>query len=483
MGKPTTLQTSFSGGMRRDISRNRMQDGSLWNAVDYIIEDGAALRGRGGWSNAASVSSVTASATQIKAGIYAPFGTPQNLCIADNGTLYKFTGVSSVTSVTACNQPKQNPVFHNNLVVIPSPDGSTAVQKYDGSAVASLGGSPPAGQYATVYKDYTLLGATSATANRTWFSSVGDPNSTWDVSAAGSWLQHSSPVRGYASLRNAVLVFHDATTTRIRGSIPPPDTDMTVDDPVFQVGIADARSIAYHGETAIWCATEGVFRSDGVALEDLSRKGGMKSYWEDLLASYSSTWTIAGGVLRDTYFICVMDGSTFKDAFAIDLTSYSWTRLSNVDALCFWQSVGILDELYWGRRGAGIVGSMASIWSPASGVKNDGDGDAVSPVLETPFYEGRPGLKQWVKGFVGIDVTDYASDNPTATVQAVWTPESISYETLATISETTAYSRERIDMNRRAHGVGFKLTRTGAGDTRVYSFEAEMYPLERSRVA
>lgn len=458
-----------------------MQDGSLWNAVDYIIEDGAALRGRGGWTHVASVTSVTA-ATQAKAGAVAPFSSgTKNVMFSDSDDVFLITAGAAAYTASGVGAPSQSPVFHNNLLIIPSKDGSASVWKFDGTAFGTV--TAPAGRYACVYKDYTILGATAATANRIWFSAPGDPTGTWDTSATGSWLQFSAPVRGLASLRNAILVFHDATVSRVRGSIPPPDTDMIQDDPLFQVGLADARSIAYHGETAIWCSTEGVFRSDGTSLDDLTRRGDMKSYWQDLFAGYSATWTVAGGVLFDTYFVAVMDGSTFKDAFMIDLNTFAWTRLSNLHALSFWPSIGTLDELYFGRRDSASVGSMSSIWSPASGVKNDGDGDAVTPVLETPFYEGKPGLKQWVKGFIGAQVSDYASDNPTLTVQAVWTPESTSYATLGTVSEGTTYGRHRFDMNKRAPGVGFKVTRTNAGDTRIYSLEAEMYPLERSRVA
>ena len=456
-----------------------MQDGSAWNIVDCLIEDGGPLRERGGWTAFASPVSAITAVSYVKAGIFAPFSAgAKNFCISDTNDAFTLTSGTATYAGSGIGAPKQNPIFHNNLVIIPSVDGATAIWTYNGSSFSNP--TTPHGQYACVYKDYTLLGASSASANRVWFSEPGNPTGTWDTTS--SWLQFSHPVRGFASLRNAVLVFGDGVTSRIRGSIPPPDTDMVVDDPVFQVGVTDAKSIAYHGETAIWCSTEGVFRSDGVALDDITRKGGMKTYWEDLFSSYASTWTVAGGVLRDTYFISVMDGSTFKDAFMIDLTTFAWTRLSNVDALSFWQSVGSIDELYWGRRGAGQVASTTSIWSPASGVKNDGDGDAVMAVIETPFYEGRPGLKQWVKGFVTLQVTDYSSDSPTATVGAVWSPEETSYTTLKSIS-STGFSRQRFDMNKRSQGVGFKITRANAGDLRFYSVEAEMYPLERSRVA
>jgi hypothetical protein len=61
--------------------------------------------------------------------------------------------------------PISHPVLHRDVLVIPSPDGTLSVKKYvaAGGAPADLDATAPAGMYATVYKDRTILGVSPAT--------------------------------------------------------------------------------------------------------------------------------------------------------------------------------------------------------------------------------------------------------------------------------------------------------------------------------
>lgn len=483
MSSPATLQSDFKR-MVRDLPRNRMPQGSLWNAVDWIPDNGAPLRQRGGWGNAAAISASSASATQIRAGIAAPFTAGnQILAIDEDGVLWKYTAGGTVTQIGAALTPVQNPVFHANTVIIPSDDGSNAPKKYDGSSIAALSGTAPAGKYACVFKDFTVLAGSSANPRRQWFSEEGSPSGTWDTTY--SIIDYARAIKGQAALRNAILVFHDDTVSRVRGSLPPASTDtgdFVRDDPAFHVGILDARSICVFEEEAFWASTKGVFRSDGVALDDLTRRGGMMQYWQDMVAGYTTSWTVAGGIFNNTYLLCVMDGTSFVDAFAIDVGDFHWTRLSNIDAVSFWNSVNAIDELYWGRRGAGVVAKGASMWTPASAVKNDGDGDAVLPVAETPFYEGPPGPKRIKSVYIASELTDWATDNPTMTVSYITSPEATSYTALSsTISESSGYQRTRHQIGGHYPGIALKFTRTNAGDTKLYSIEAEIDAEEPGR--
>lgn len=474
--------------MRRDFARNQLPQGSCWNLVDYIPNEGAPIRQRGGYQYASpDLSTVNAASAYVTSGIFAPFsGGAQNVCVDEDGRVYSFTSgaASDRSTVAGLGSQKQNPVFHADLVVFPSDDGTTGPAKWSGSGnIAALGGSPPAGQYATVFKDYTVLAATAANPRRLFFSEPGSPDTTWDTT--GAIWDVSTPVKGLAALRNVILIFQAGTTARLRGSIPPPDGDMALDDPVYDIGLVDARSIALWKERCIWASTEGIFRTDGSTLEDLTRRGSMLTYWQDLMSSYSSSYIVAGGVIRDSYILSVNDGTTFKDAFLIDLNTGSWFRVANLDAHAFWAATGaVSDELYFGRRGAPRVASVSSFWNPASAVKADADGDSVLPVLETPFYEGQPGLKSWKRVYVSYQLTDYGSDNPSITVSYVKTPEATSYTALSpTLAETTTFERSRLGLGFDAHGVGLKLARTGAGDTLGYALEAEFHPREQSRLA
>ena len=513
MARVTTVQNSWITGMKSDFPRDQMPPNSAWNAVDLILNYGAPLRQRGGWAHwSQDIASVTSTAGYIRGGLYAVFATSaggstaKNLALDEDGHLFDVTTANAAVSIGAALTIKQNPVFHGGtaasaatavftgLAIIPDGTGGAVPKKYDGTTLSNLGGTPPAARFASVYKDYTVLGngtvGSTYYPNRTWFSPEGDPDvavsgavTAWDTT--DSWIDFSQPVKGYGATKNAMLVFGDTQVARIRGSTPPPDEDMVVDDPLFQVGLLDAFSIVEHKESIFWAAPEGVFRSDGVVLDDLTKKGGMLRHWLNLVSAATSTWTVAAGIIRDHYVVCLMDGTTFKDCLACDLQSYAWTRLSNVDAVAFWTGQqGLADELYWGRRGAARVCVLDSIFQKVgdSAYKNDGDGDAVLPVLETPFFElGKPGLKRVKNCYIGYEITDHASDNPTAAVSFITTPEEASYTASTALAEATTYRRERREIARQAPGVALKLARSGAGDFLVYDLGYEAHPLEQSR--
>lgn len=470
--------------MVRDFPRNRMPQGSLWNAVDYIPDNGAALRERGGWGNAASVSAVSATASRIVAGIHGPFASgSQLLAIDDDGLLWKFTTAGTVTLVGTAVLPIQNPVYYGGNVIIPSPGSTTIGKKYDGTTISDIAASAPPGKYAAVFKDYVVLAGSDANPRRQWFSAPGAPGGTWDTTY--SIIDYSRDILGMAALKNAILVFHKDQTSRIRGSTPPSSSgtgDFQKDDPAFNLGLLDARSIVVYQDWAYFASPKGVFRSDGVSVDDLTQRGGMYQYWQDVISQWQGNFTVAGGIFNNTYLLVINNETVLIDAFMINLSDYSWTRWSNTDAHTFWNSVDTLDEIYWGSRGSGVVRKGSSMWTPTSSVKNDGNGTAVTAVMESPFYEGTPGLKRIRSIFVGSELTDWATDNPTATVSYITTPEATSYTALAdTIAESTAYQRTRHPIGGHYEGIAVKISRTNAGNMKIYSLEAEIAAEEPGR--
>jgi hypothetical protein len=510
LSKPLPLQNQFTNGMRRDVPRNRMPSNSAWTLKDIVLEYGAPARERGGWlHHSNSITAATASASYVRGGIYAIFSptagaNPKNLCVDEDGKLFSVDAGSSTLIGTAVTIV-QNPVFHGGaavsaasavytgLVIIPDGTGAAVPKKYDGTSLANLNGSPPTGRYATVYKDYTVLanGTVSSIAypNRIWFSPPGDPDcfgtagsTAWDTT--DSWIDFSLPVRALASTKNALLVFGDGQVARVRGSIAPPDEDMVVDDPWQKVGILDPFSIQVHQDIVYWCAPEGIYRSDGVYLDDITSKGGMLRYWLDLVSDATSTWTFATGIIRGKLIVSVMDAATIKDAFMVDLNTYAFTQITNLDSLSFWDGrVGVADETYFGRRNGAYVGRLGTMFEVGdSTYKNDGNGTAVASVLETPFYElGRPGIKTVKSIFAGYHLADFGSDNPTIAVSYIDTPESTSYTSLSTLAETTVYDRQRIPVGGRHWGIGLKFTRSNAGDFYGYDLSAEVGFQEESK--
>lgn len=516
MSRPTPLQNQYTAGMRRDVSRNRMPQNSAWTLKDIILEYGAPARERAGWEHASpSITAVTASASYIKGGIYATFSptggaVSKNLALDEDGRLYVFTA-SGATAIGLANDVLQNPVFHGGaaasaatavytgLVIIPDAQGAAVPKKYDGSTLSDLNGSPPKARYATIYKDYTVLASgtvgTTEYPNRVWFSPPGDPDcfgtagsTAWDTT--NSWIDFTQPVKGLAATKNSIFVFGDNQLARVNGSVPPPDADMTVDDPWLKVGLLDPMSITVYQDVVYWCAPEGVFRSDGVYLDDITGKGGMLRYWLDLVAVADSSYTFATGVIRNKLVISVLNGSTFVDAFLVDLQDYTWVRIGNLDATSFWDGITDAhrsDDTFFGRREAAFVGRLNSIFSAvgSSANKNDGDGTAVASVVETPFYEvGRPGLKTIKSIIVGYNLVDFGSDNPTVSVYMVETPEApdSDYTVVGSLAETTAYDRARLDIGGRYWGIGLKFARSGAGDFQGYDISAEVSYQEENKL-
>ena len=502
---------------------------ACWVLKDFILRYGAAARGRGGWAHFSSdIAAQTASASYIKGGVYAAFsntaGTDadKNLAVDEDGLLFSVAS-NTATLIGAARVLRQNPVFmggaaataatsvsavFTGLAIFPDGTGLAVPKKYNGTTLSDLNGLPPKARFATVYKNYLALGngtshaisAGSAITGvnvyypyRLWFSPIGDPDVAIPATSAetawntlDAWIDFSLPIIGLGATKNALIVFHDGQVSRVRGHTAPPEEDMEVDDPFLRVGLLDPFSITEYKDNVYWCAPEGVFRTDGVVLDDLTKKGGMIRPWLDMTAGQSvSSYSFATGVIRDFLIISVMNGTTFVDAYMLDLPSSVWTRRTNLDATSLWTGqINVADELFFGRRGAARVGRLDSIFSVGqSAFKNDGDGDAVVPTLETMYYElGEPGLKRVKRLFVGYELVDYASDNPTVAVSYIENPEETSYTALASLGETAGgYKRVTVDVNDRLHGLALKFAQANAGDFHLHDIELEVAPQETSK--
>lgn len=487
MAKVNDLQTEFRR-MYRDLPRNALPKGACWTIQDAIPSLGAQLRNRGGWTSYSDdVSGTIAAASYVTAGIYADqLATPKLIGVTEDGEIFTVAtdGTGNVTDVGAGVTMLQNPVQLGALVVFPASGGATDPKSWDGTTLQSLSGSPPQAKYAAVWKALCLLGNTNAEPQRLYFSTADNDATSWDTT--NTFWDFSFPIVGLGPLRNAVMVFHADYASRLTGSTPPPGGDLQADDPLFAVGCADARSIATWGERLVWAATDGIYVTDGIIPNDVTELAGMKTYWQSLMADYDpSTWTVTGSVIRNTYVVSVMDGSTFKDAAMIDLKKLAWVKLTNLDARAMWRTTALdgAERVFFGRRGAATVGELSSMWTPSSSFKNDGDGDAVAYQVETPFYEFGVGIDLVRNAYVTYDLRDAASDNPTLTVAFCLHPEDTSYTTATTLAETTARDRKRVTINRRGLGFGFKLSQANASsDSRLWQIDVEGYGLEENRL-
>jgi hypothetical protein len=499
MAEPAVLQKSYERAMRRDGAREAMPPGSVWSLIDYIPEImDARLRKRGGYVYASQdINAVQGTASFINGGVVADFSDGQSvLAFDEDGRVYEVESASSTENIGAALLPWK-PVLYQDKLIVPDVAGATGPKKITRAAgahtIAALGGSPPAGSHALVYKDVVWLGASTALPRRTYFSVAGNPES-WDTTT--KYIDNSYNITGYAALANAVLIFSRQRTTRVRGSIPPPDSDFQVDDPVFNVGCTSPRSIANWRDKVIFANGQGIYITDGVAVEDLTKLCGMKSWWRDVMAGREgfatgtaydiNTWAIPGGIYDDYYFYSIVyfsgGVSTLVDSGMIDLGRFAWMRLSGLDSTGFFERL-YPQELFFGRGGAARVGRISDIFAPTGTNKNDANGTAVLPVIEYPFFMAQPGQKTAMRVYLGYDLRDAASDNPTLRVSYTPTPESTTYTALTPdLGETTAYQRTALQLDAALPGVGIKVAQLAASsDTRLYDLETDMQGRERSR--
>ena len=498
--KPSTLQQSYKGGMKRDGAREQMAQGACWNVVDFLPEVlGALLRKRGGyrWASQDVEALVSpAHAYSFPSGIVAEFSAGQSVLV--NDALGKFYEIESLTSTEIIGGSAigcRNPVFYNNMAIWPDRTGANAPVKITRAGgthtSAALGGSPPAGRYALVYKDVLWLAGSVATPDRIYFSVAGNPES-WDLTT--KWWDVSYPITGLAALSNAVLVFSLQRTSRFRGSKPPPDPDFTVDDPVFEVGCTDNRSIQNYRDKCIFANAQGLYMTDGVALEDLTRVCGMKAWWRDVMkgregfqtgSPYSlANWIIAGGIYDDFYFysICRDDTGALIDAGMIDLTRYAWTRLSNLNCQFFFDRL-YPQELFWNPRLFARIGTISDIFAPTSTNEIDCTLENVFPYVETAFFAAEPGLKTFQDFFLTYDLTQSGVNNPALRVSYSLVPEAASYTALVPDLALHGHNREHLEINIPGAGIAFRIEQVvaPATDTRLHEIEVAASPRERSR--
>jgi hypothetical protein len=476
--------------MAQDFPRNNLPKGKAWNLIDAIPEAlGAPATERGGWAFASpALTAVDAAATFIKAMLNAPFNAgTQLLVIDDNAKLIKEVGGANTLIAGTANMPVQNPFSHQQLVIIPSPDGSVAPQKYDGTTLAALGGTAPPGKYGCVFVNYAWLGGDSANPYRGFSSAVGDPTTYIQTGVSAGYLDVSFPIRGMAALPNVMLWFGDEKTARIRGTTPPPNTDMQLDDPVFNYGVSDARSIAVNGSVACFANDIGVFLTNGTAFpEDLTKSCGLSRYWRNLCTGRTSSWTLAGGWFGSIYVICVMNGAALLDTIAFDTVKRSAYRFANLKTMAFAAAGAAGSELYAGSRATPRIMQLSTMWTPGSTYKNDGDGSPVLCTWESPFYDTQKmGSQRWRDAFLMHDLRDAAADLPTWALSWCDSPEAGAAYTAAgaAVGATTKKTTVKRQIHHKNAGLGFKLTRANASAiARLYGLGATVYSREGSRV-
>lgn len=486
MAAPRLLQAKFLG-FKQDSGKDQVPEGYVWDLLDFVPRIGTELRRRGGWSySGVALNTLNAAATVPNKVAFAPFVSTAGQILAwdNNGLLFDLTNAASRGAGTV---PLHTPVFFRDLCLWA--DGSNPAKRYDGAAIASIGGSPPSTpRCAAVWKERLLLSGRSSTPAEhasIYFSAPGNAES-WDTTNA--IVQTSQPIIGLASLRGQLVCFHSGSVERIRGTTPPSSTGVgdLVLEPLFDnVGIFEPNSFAVQDDLVVWADENGLYSSDGASLTDLTAKGGIKQYWQQLFDSATVT-NLAVGAWRGFALVSLTTASAYVDFLVCHLESRSFFRFSNIRANNFSARPGAVDAFYFSNRVTKQVGNLATSFLPKAGTKADPSGIAdMTPTLWTPYYMlGSQGKKRTKYVYLSYELLDAGTDDPTLTVAFALTPETATYTSLTpTFPETTTRDRQRVALARASAGVALKITQTGPSeDTRIYALETDAYAQEGSRL-
>lgn len=505
MTTPIALQQNYRG-ICRDYPRDQLPPEYLWECINFVPQIlSAPLVKRGGWTWG---SRTLGSTTSVKGLLYAPFASGVlNLAVTSDNHLWKFT-TGSETDIGAAVSVVQNPVYHRSLTtalgglaIIPAAGGATAPKSYNGTTLQNLAGSPPTGQYACVWNDYCILANTTTYPARLFFSQLGDPAVAWDTTY--SIWDATEPIVGLVPLRTSVLMFHSNFTERLRGlstatlagGAPPTATNSggsLAMDTAFAVGCLDARTIVRWNDYVIWADARGVYQSDGVGLKDITATGLIQTFWRQIADIPHDC--VAAGVINDTYIISVTSGGSEIATFAYDLLHGFWYRVSNFPFLCFGRTITTNEETYAGLSLFGRVAALSSIFNPSSSNKNDGDGSAVLPYMETALYRGfthlhrrwmpSMAIQSWRSLWLNYDLRDAAADAPTLTVGYIIDQDQAFGPTLPVLEATTIQTRARRDLRFQGHAVAFQVSQGNpSASTKFYSLEGWYEPFEPGRLS
>src|SRR5215472_3096093 len=484
----------------RDFPRDGMPPGYLWDVCDFVPEVvDSILTGRGSWAYVSD-----ALGGDIESGILSTFRAGEQLLVQDStGQLTQltpsvaypppiYTAVNRGAIPRAIQPPLQ--VFEDTVWF--DRDGLSVPQIVQSAgAPIAMDATAPKARVGAVWNGY-LIGAGVPGAEDTLYFGPPGPKTTgaWDVN---SYHQTAMAVTGLATVRGMGLVFHASSVERLRGTTAPNtaagDPGDLILEPLFaRVGCTDPRSICYWNENVLFADERGVQITDGAVVRNLCQQGSIAYYWRQL---YQNQASLAACVFMDYYVISVVRTDGNSDTLICDLNARQWFRFSNVESGCFISSGGSTGmERFWG----GIVGTkklatLGPTFFPTStaGIDSDGNGVAVLPYLQTPWYRLAPEGRKRVKNIYlsydaqvqGADTTIANLSPPVLDIGYMRSPQQANYLDLGSLPATSQYTRFRLPVRQQPYGIAFQVkTTTPTSALRLYDLAVDAYPVGRSNL-
>jgi len=526
MARPTSVLADVRG-FARDHDISNMPRGFVWDLADYIPDRrGAKLEVRGPWS----YFTTALVGTYIWGGKHAAYRAGTKLIVGSGATIYDVDVTSGSMGIIGTNggflNSLHNGVLLRDRVYFADQLGAQVPRAvtWNGTAWAtpSIHTSGPKATVLAAYKERLLASGVPA--------SVGDPSivyfspletqgtapnvgplSAWD---AKSVIGMTRAVTGLFPMAAQILVFHDSSIERIRGSKPPAtsvDTDMYTDMFSSQVGCSDPASIVPWQENVCFAHPQGVFMSDGSTIRSLTDQGGISDLWRTAYSLKRTGTQVHCCVFRDLLFVTVLTNwntSTPDEqrplTLVCDLVDRTWMRFRNTNATAYIDSEIGVEEVWWGvdasvpTKGANRLCKLSPILfgpteydpevvgTPTAPDAYDGNGDPVLGKIRTGWTKLGP---EGVKRMRHIYLSHLTQAVPSTKADVY----QIGYRLspfphldpmgLANIPANPRYKRNRVRLDRRSYGVQIDVTQIApVYVSRLYDLSVDMWPQDRGKL-
>lgn len=481
-------------GFVSDVSREQIPKNLVYRMKDWIPNNGAPGRKRGGWPYA----STPISGSDWISGL-GWFQNPGDatkdalIIVTNDGEVYQQSDFSSDTSPTrvgslgTSNPLKHKPIFFLGELMIFNPEGDVNV--WDGSSLTSGSNNWKAG---AEWGNFVVL------ADGTDIAWGEDASSV----LAGSTATAPADVITIATFPHLILLFGYTDVWALIGDDPPPGGDLRLQTLFSGVGCMDARSLTTIAGRVYWANSSGVYSTNGGDLQNLTDgpilpdggKGiGITRYWRDLVSGFNLNdgWVAAGGEHRGCYLISVHDDAgALVVTLVYDISRQTWFEFTNwgagsyahrPDSAGVASSVGT-EELFFGLRSVARIASSSSAWEPDTTNPSDGDGTPVLPEIELPYWSLAQGQQRIRRVFVTYDLRAEGSVEPVLRTSFVTSPDDEYTASTKTLPTTSRRTRQYTDVRRKALGVGLKITQSNiSSDTKLYAVELEEHGVSVTR--
>jgi hypothetical protein len=490
-------------GMAPDNPRDRMSKNQTWRMEDYISRAlGSSLESRQGW-----IYHVTSPLdAYVTAQIWInTLGGSHHLAATPN-TLYNLDVPGTPRAVTAVPGALWPMTSLYEYILIPRiGDQLPVIIRYSGASEVLLTThtSTPKAKVATTWQSRFVLANATGFGNRIFFLSAEWPaglstSVAWDP--LGFW-DTTSDITGLATTRNSLLIFHDGTVERLRGTKPPGqdiEPDVWMEPLIGLGGCNEPHTICYWNDSVIFADARGVYLTDGTTIRDITAQGGIGREWR---RAYAPQWRVAAGVVYDSYVVAMTDtvNKTFKKCFVCDLYSRNWSVFNNIPFSSFVASIGEIERLFGGGLD-GKVANLSTMWTEADATTDnvDGNGLAVLPQLETAWYRMSEDeqMKRVKNVFFSFDLNEVNGVVNVYVCEQVQPRTSADWILVKTIQEgdmrdalgqpvlVDGYERRRISVGRESYGFAFKIETTGTiKNLKLYDLSAELQPAREATYA